>query len=94
MSLTWSRIRRWHVPQELWSNQQDSSFFDQAIIDADGVIVATTAQCKEVMDISCKGTGGYRLLEDIDVNVHSVDQFLVANPLSAGIASKSLQTSV
>ena len=42
--------------------QQDSSFFDQAIIDVDGVIVATTAQCKEGMDISYKGTWGYHPL--------------------------------
>jgi hypothetical protein len=29
--------------------QQDDSFFDQALIDVDGVIVATTAECKEGM---------------------------------------------
>jgi hypothetical protein len=39
--------------------QQDDSFFDQATIDVDGVIVATTAQCKEGMDISYKGSWGY-----------------------------------
>jgi len=42
--------------------QQESSFLDQAIIDVDGIIVATTAQCKEGMDISYKGTWGYHPL--------------------------------
>lgn len=42
--------------------QQESSFLDQATIDVDGVIVTTTAQCKEGMDISYKGTWGYHPL--------------------------------
>ena len=42
--------------------QQDDSFFDQALIDVDGVIVATTAECKEGMDISYKGSWGYHPL--------------------------------
>ena len=42
--------------------EQDESFFDQAIIDVDGVIVATTAECKEGMDISYKGSWGYHPL--------------------------------
>ena len=42
--------------------QQDESFFEQANIDVDGVIVATTAECKEGMDISYKGTWGYHPL--------------------------------
>ena len=42
--------------------EQDDSFFDQAIIDVDGVIVATTAECKEGMDISYKGSWGYHPL--------------------------------
>ena len=42
--------------------QQDASFFEQANIDVDGIIVATTAQCKEGMDISYKGSWGYHPL--------------------------------
>jgi hypothetical protein len=42
--------------------QQDESFFEQATIDVDGVIVATTAECKQGMDISYKGTWGYHPL--------------------------------
>lgn len=42
--------------------QQDDSFFDQALIDVDGVIVATTAECKKGMDISYKGSWGYHPL--------------------------------
>ena|GEM_PF-1310315 len=42
--------------------QRDESFFEQANIDVDGVIVATTAECKEGMDISYKGTWGYHPL--------------------------------
>ncbi|AMV33530.1 hypothetical protein VN12_15495 [Pirellula sp. SH-Sr6A] len=42
--------------------QQDDAFFDQALIDVDGVIVATTAECKEGMDISYKGSWGYHPL--------------------------------
>ena len=42
--------------------QQDKSFFEQATIDVDGVIVATTAECKVGMDISYKGSWGYHPL--------------------------------
>jgi len=45
----------------VWKQQEDS-FFDQATIDVDGVIVATTAECKEGMDISYKGSWGYHPL--------------------------------
>ena len=37
-------------------------FFNEAVIDVDGVIVATTAECKEGMDISYKGSWGYHPL--------------------------------
>lgn len=38
--------------------QQDESFLEQAIIDIDGVIVATKGECKEGMDITFKGSRG------------------------------------
>lgn len=49
-----SRINVW--------KEQDDSFFDQATIDVDGIIVATTAECKAGMDISYKGSWGYHPL--------------------------------
>jgi len=42
--------------------QQDASFFEEALIDVDGVIVATQGECKEGMDITFKGTWGYHPL--------------------------------
>jgi hypothetical protein len=42
--------------------QQDAIFFDEARIDADGVLVNTTGQCKEGMDINYKGDWGYHPL--------------------------------
>jgi len=45
----------------VWS-QQPASFFDEAIIEADGVMVTTTGECKEGMDISYKGQWGYHPL--------------------------------
>lgn len=42
--------------------RQDEAFFEQANIDVDGVIVATTAQCKQGMDITYKGNWGYHPL--------------------------------
>jgi len=42
--------------------QQPAEFFDEAIIEADGVLAATTGQCKEGMDISYKGVWGYHPL--------------------------------
>lgn len=42
--------------------RQDSSFFEQAIIDADGTIAPTDAQCKAGMDISGDGQWGYHPL--------------------------------
>ena len=48
------RIRVWQ--------QQPYSFFDQAILDADGTLVPTTGQCKLGMDIAYDGTWGYHAL--------------------------------
>jgi len=42
--------------------QQPERFFDEAIIDVDGVMAPTTGQCKEGMDISYKGEWGYHPL--------------------------------
>jgi hypothetical protein len=45
----------------VWKQQPDS-FFDQAIIEADGTIVETTGACKEGMDVSYNGKWGYHPL--------------------------------
>lgn len=49
-----SRLRVW--------KRQPASFFDQAIVDADGTIAATTGECKEGMEMSYKGIWGYQHL--------------------------------
>ena len=49
--------RRVHVWQ-----QQPSSFFREALIDADGTLAETTGECKAGMDISHKGVWGYHPL--------------------------------
>lgn len=41
----------------VWSQQPDE-FFNEAVIDVDGVIVGTTGECKAGMDISFKGIWG------------------------------------
>lgn len=41
---------------------QDESFFDEAVIDADGTLVETTGQSKAGMDLSYKGVWGYHPL--------------------------------
>ncbi|MFQ5530635.1 MAG: IS1380 family transposase [Gemmatimonadota bacterium] len=46
---------------KVWA-QQPASFFEQAIIDVDGVVAATTGECKGGMDISFKGIWGYHPL--------------------------------
>ncbi|MDH3770434.1 MAG: IS1380 family transposase, partial [Nitrospirota bacterium] len=46
---------------QVWCQQPDS-FFEEAIIDADGTMVETTGQCKEGMDINHKGQWGYHPL--------------------------------
>ena len=45
----------------VWKEQPDS-FFDEAIIDGDGVLASTTGECKAGMDISYKGVWGYHPL--------------------------------
>jgi hypothetical protein len=45
----------------VWKQQPDS-FFDQAILDADGTLVPTAAECKEGVDIAYDGTWGYHPL--------------------------------
>lgn len=45
----------------VWKQQGDA-FFDEARIDADGVLVNTTGKCKEGMDINYKGDWGYHPL--------------------------------
>jgi hypothetical protein len=45
----------------VWA-QQPSEFFDEAILDADGTIVPTDAQCKHGVDIAYNGQWGYHPL--------------------------------
>ena len=49
-----SRLRVWA--------QQPAEFFDQAILDADGTMVPTDAECKQGVDINHKGVWGYHPL--------------------------------
>ena len=49
------------VRVQVWQ-QQPESFFEEAIIDADGTMAPTTGECKRGMDISYKGTWGYNAL--------------------------------
>jgi len=46
---------------KVW-RQQPKSFFDEAILEADGTMVETTGECKEGMDINHKGQWGYHPL--------------------------------
>jgi hypothetical protein len=46
---------------KVW-RQQPKSFFDEAILDADGTMVETTGECKQGMDIGYKGQWGYHPL--------------------------------
>jgi len=46
---------------KLWK-RQPSDFFDEAIIDADGTLVATGACCKQGIDLAYDGTWGYHPL--------------------------------
>jgi hypothetical protein len=49
------------VRVQVWRGQPEE-FFDLAVIDGDGTLAETTGQCKEGMDISCKGVWGYHPL--------------------------------
>lgn len=58
-----------HILQEIFNDirikvwqQQPSSFFEEAILDADGTMVETTGQCKQGMNMSYKGEWGYHPL--------------------------------
>jgi hypothetical protein len=46
---------------QVWAKQPDA-FFEQATIDMDGTLVATTGECKKGMDIAYDGTWGYHPL--------------------------------
>jgi hypothetical protein len=49
------------VRLRVWA-EQPAEFFEQATIDMDGTLVATTGACKEGMDIAYDGTWGYHPL--------------------------------
>ena len=49
------------VRQRVWS-RQPASFFEQAFIDMDGVLVATEGECKAGVDVAYDGTWGYHPL--------------------------------
>jgi len=49
------------VRLKVWG-QQPNSFFDEAVLEADGTMVETTGECKEGMDINHKGQWGYHPL--------------------------------
>jgi len=46
---------------KVW-RQQPKSFFDEAVLEADGTMVEITGECKEGMDINYKGQWGYHPL--------------------------------
>ena len=46
---------------KVW-RQQPAEFFDQAVLDVDGTLVATGAGCKQGIDIAYDGTWGYHPL--------------------------------
>src|SRR3954462_9921228 len=46
---------------KVWQ-QQPSDFFDEAVLDVDGTLVATDARCKQGVDIAYDGTWGYHPL--------------------------------
>jgi hypothetical protein len=46
---------------KVWQ-QQPASFFEEAVIDADGTMVETYGECKQGMDINYKGQWGYHPL--------------------------------
>lgn len=46
---------------KVWKQQPDS-FFDEAVIDADGTMMETSGQCKQGIDVNYKGQWGYHPL--------------------------------
>lgn len=48
--------------QQMWAQQTDPQFLEQAIVDMDGVIVETGGECKEGMALSYNGRWGYHPL--------------------------------
>jgi hypothetical protein len=55
----------------VWA-QQPAAFFEQATIDMDGTLVATSGECKQGMDIAYEGTWGYHPLVLSLANTHEV----------------------
>ena len=51
-----------HGPRLRVWGQQPESFFEEAILEADGTMAPTTGECKQGMDISYNGTWGYHPL--------------------------------
>jgi len=49
------------IRQIVWKTQPEK-FFEQAVIDIDGLMAETTGECKQGMDISYKGIWGYHTL--------------------------------
>ena len=47
--------------KRVWA-QQPGAFFNQAVLDVDGTLVATDAECKKGVDIAYDGTWGYHPL--------------------------------
>jgi len=47
--------------RKVWRQQPDS-FFEEAILEADGTMVETTGECKQGMDINYQGQWGYHAL--------------------------------
>jgi hypothetical protein len=56
---------------KVWA-KQPAAFFEQAIMDMDGTLVATTGECKQGMDIAYDGTWGYHPLVLSLANSHEV----------------------
>jgi hypothetical protein len=46
---------------KVW-RQQPESFFEEAVLEADGTMIETTGECKQGMDINHKGQWGYHAL--------------------------------
>lgn len=49
-----TRLKAWR--------QQPKSFFEEAVLDADGTMAETAGECKQGMDINYKGQWGYHPL--------------------------------